>query len=1170
MKDRIITSSLRQIKSSYKRFLSLVLMSGLGVSVFVGIKSTAPGMIKTLDDYYDERDVYDIKVSSFLGLDEKDILAIDKLGHTKKSVGSNYRDAIVHNADKSFVIRANGIYDNMNSIKLKAGRMPKNEKEILVEENLLERENLKIGDDITIDNWDDEENVSFKIVGTVESPLYFHNANTSVNRGMTNIGTGVISYYTYVLNEAFGGKYYTDIYLKIDGGTEEITSSKKYLKLVDSSLKELESIKKSREDARYGELLQEIDDRASSIESEFEEKRAELDKGARRLEMARYTLDKNKGVLQNGKNELVEAENELEDAKNILTANKDMLDKSRNQLDEAKNKLDEASDEISESEKKIAQAEENLDTAKRQISESITPLTYEDLRNIKVFVLTFEIDKNDLLKYLPQSLKENERFMQHLDVFYENGAFHRISDYEEVGRDKLLYLIPDGEEYNELRNIVENIDFESLRKNIIDDILTTENLANIIDNLPEDSQLAKRLESLKGDIDNLKSLWDSIDVIEEKTRELNAGKEQLAAIQKEYDSKMTEYLAGEVAYSTGFKEYSDGENKYNARFNEYLVGLQNYENGKREYENGLRTYNDNLVLYRNGQHEYDLKYSEFQDEIRSLKDKLKDNYPKWLVKTRADASDYTGFIDNAESIANLAKLFPTIFLIVALFVSLISMSRMVEEDRIEIGTLKSLGFSDVKIGFKYLLYSGLATLIGGCLGAFIGFAFLPKFIWRLYRIAYDIDSFSYSYNLLYAFIGIFVSLICICGTTIWTLKSHLRENPAKLMRPITPSQGKKILLERFTPLWKRIKFSKKITIRNIFRYKSRIIMTTIGIMGCTILMISGFGIKSAITGVVDKQFKGIYHFDDMVYLNNVEANVATDILDNPHIESKLLTKMVGVSLQNINANIFVIGNDQDYSKIVELRNLKGDRLKLDESGVIITDKLSKMLKKNIGDILTFTDANDIEYSVKIAGITEHYVGHYIYMSENMYRNYNNFTVNVALVSLDSMVYENVVNREILKNSEALSITSIEKTTENVERMMKSLNGVVAILIILSTMLTFIVLYNLSYINISERKREIATLKVLGFYPKEVDNYINRENIIITLFGIVLGLLIGKQFTSLIIDIVEVRSIRFIRTMDFSNYALTFILMLIATWIVDFIIHYSLKHIDMISSLKNVE
>ena len=599
-----------------------------------------------------------------------------------------------------------------------------------------------------------------------------------------------------------------------------------------------------------------------------------------------------------------------------------------------------------------------------------------------------------------------------------------------------------------------------------------------------------------------------------------------------------------------------------------------------------------LELYTNNKQELDYNYnlvSSFMTE--EMKKKFEDNYKKleeakekidnekeklekiskgtWYIQKRKNNTGYTSIIEAIQTIDNIANMFPIIFYMVAILISLTSMTRMIEEERIEIGTLKSLGYTNLTIMSKYLLYSFLACIIGGVLGMSLGFYLLPGIVWKLYSLFYyAVPGFVCKYRLLSGIIGTLFAFICIGGATYIVANSELKEQASQLMRPKAPKNGKKILLENIPFIWKHFNFSNKVTTRNIFRYKKRSITTIIGISGCTALLVTGFGIKDSVVEIPNKQFKEIIQYDSSIILSNDSEieKIVDKIKPEIYVESKGISGIIESKEKDFETNIVVFKNNTELNKVYDLKALKDKKkLTLDGEGIIITDKIAKSLNKKINDNIKI-NIDGINYKLKIKGITKNYVGHYIYMNKKYYEStISKYETNMLLVK-----GSNAKNKEILKFDSVSSINRVSKMIKNASIMFDAMNYVVILLIIASALLDFVVLYNLANVNISERQREIATLKVLGFYDKEVDDYINKENIIFTIIGIILGMVFGIFIIDLIVASIEIDNLRIIRYIKPISFVYSALITITFSFIVNIIIHFILKKINMIESLKSIE
>lgn len=1000
MKNRLLTNTLRTIKKTFPRFLSLIIMSLLGVLVFVGLTATSPDMVATIDKYFDKYNTYDINVVSSMGLTDKDISSLQKITNIQDIEGSYSEDVLVKKDDVEYVLKVSSLPTKINTLHIITGRLPESDNEIVVEENFLTNLDYKLNDKITL-NSDNFKEKEVTIVGTVSSSLYFNNVEVNQNRGSTTIGTGTINYYSYVKPSNFNTDYYTNIYLTVKKAKEETTSSSSYLSLIEDLTNELNKIKDTEENRRYQDL---------------------------------YT----------------EAEDEIN--KNEAQANQEFAD-AKKELDQAKKELSEGKKELDQVAKTLSSTKKQLNAAKKEITNGKQELE-DTLKEYNITNLNTSLSKVN----------------------------NNISNIEKI----LSTLDPSSSEYQ--TNSATLVSLKQQRT-LINTLINTE--------------------------------------------------EQLNQAEKTYNSNYSKY-----------------------------------QKANRKYQSGLKEYNTNLAKYNDSLEEYNDSKREVEDELKEARQQLADiSKPTWYIYDRSDDQTYSSYIDQTKSISNLSALFPLVFYAVAILVSLISMNRMVEDDRGEIGTFKSLGFTNREIRNKYLIFSLSATLIGGLIGIIIGLTLIPYLIFSIYRILFSIPDFQFTLNLPSTLGGLFIAILCICGSSIITSNRILKDKPASLMRPKAPKNGKKILLEKIKPLWHLLKFSNKITIRNIFRYKKRVLVTIIGISGCTALMLCGFGIKDCIVDITNMQYGQTFKYDVTIYTNNLKLSEVQDITNNPQIKDYTLAEVITGNVGESNINMLITENQDQLSKIVNLYNEDNKKITLQKNEVIITDKLADNHNLTIGDQITVLDSDKKEYQFIISGIVKNYLGHYIYMSKETFENINEqYQPNIIYLNTPelSTTEKDELSNELLAKDSVINVVHTSTLKDSVKDMLDSLNKVIVILVLLSALLSFVVLYNLSNINISERNREIATLKVLGFYDSEVDHYITKETIILTIIGITIGLGLGIVLTNLTIGTVEMENYRFLRRINPLSFLYASIISSLFTIIVNYVTHFTLKKINMIESLKSIE
>lgn len=558
-----------------------------------------------------------------------------------------------------------------------------------------------------------------------------------------------------------------------------------------------------------------------------------------------------------------------------------------------------------------------------------------------------------------------------------------------------------------------------------------------------------------------------------------------------------------------------------------------------------------------------------KDIKKTLKEE-KQTDEKWYVLDIDSNAGFYQYEQDTQRIDNVAKVFPLVFFIVAVLICLTTMTRMVEEERSQIGTLKALGYSDISIMFKYILYAALATIIGSMIGVAIGYRILPDLCFEMYKNMYRLGNIKLSYYSSLTFQGMMIALLCTLGATIYTCRKTLKESPANLLRPVAPPPGKRVLLERIKLVWNHLSFSYKVTVRNVFRYKKRFLMTIIGIAGCTGLILAGFGLKDCIVKMVPHQYEDIFSYQAKINLNEEKTNETIDkIKENKQIKDILEVHEESITIDNkdTNQSVTLVIPKDNPKEFIKLQDRKTEEQYNLTDGLIITEKLAKLLEVEENDILKFSGTDT--YKEKVAHITENYLFHYIYLPKSLYKQDEYNTVLIKTKNMTEKEEKELAN-ELKEIPGVSSITFTSSTRHVFDDTMDSFAYVSLILIVSAGALAFVVLYNLSSVNISERRRELATIKVLGFYDKEVYQYINRENTILTLIGILLGLGTGNILTMYIIKTCEIDMLMFDTTIAWPSYLYAILITMSFAILVNIILYFSLKKIDMIESLKSIE
>ena len=799
IKKALLKDTFKEIKKSYKRFISILLMALLGVGFFAGLRASSPDMVDSIDTYYKKQNVYDIEVMSTLGLTDSDIEALSNIENVEHVYGTYSRDGLIKTNDKEIVSKILCV-DDVNQPVLVEGNMPENTDECVVEKSFLEETGKKIGDTIDIEpektnetttketieetneantsetiegtnettttegkETDYLKNTSLKIVGVVESPLYI-----SRERGNTKLGTGVIDYYIYVNRENVNSDVYTEIYITLQNRDKYQTGSHKYENYVEETKHKIEEIKEERENARYQELIDEANAEIAKAEEEFNTEK------------------------QNGEAELQEAENKINEGKAQIESGEAEINNNERTANQ-----------------KFKSAETEIESAKTEVAKNALRLNNEKIEAEKGF------EEAETQKAGLQSTLDN---INNAIKITDNSIAEKQAQLETVETEEEMTAIQQEIAQLQATNQVYETNKQSVQAGITE-----------IDNQIASGR--QELQNAEAQIDSARSQIQSQEATLEQTK--NKTYTQIANAKKELEASK-----------------------------------QEIENAEAELETARA--------------EFNTKIQEAEGKLIDAREKVSEiEKAEWYILDRQQNSGYSSYIQDTESIENLSIVFPIVFFAISALVSLTSMTRMVEEERQEIGTLKALGYNKFHIMLKYLIYSSLACIIGGVIGMNIGFQLLPRIIWDMYEMMYTLPEFIVSFNHQYSSMGLGLIYICIVGATLYTILKEVKETPATLLRPKAPKYGKRVLLERVGFIWKRLKFSHKVTVRNIFRYKKRFLMTIIGIMGCTALILAGFGLKDSISSILPNQYEDICHYDMLVSLKTA----LTDEQRNTYIEN---------------------------------------------------------------------------------------------------------------------------------------------------------------------------------------------------------------------------------------------------------------------------------------------
>lgn len=813
----------------------------------------------------------------------------------------------------------------------------------------------------------------------------------------------------------------------------------------------------------------------------------------------------------------------------------DKFNDAENQFNDAQNKIDSGLAEIQSNELKLQDSKNQINQGWNEYYANIKVL--DNIPTLQNAIAQIEESE----KKLPELLNQKEQAENGLNQI--NAVIDDLYAQRKMIQDSIDLIDMAIEKAQNTPSTDEQT--EALKIKLIENLKNTKTylegkLATI------DQTIAKKAE-LEAIIPQIQDGINQIQAASSKKAELQSQLNQLLSAKNQLNNAYSSLVDGQAQYEDGVSKIEDAKTELNKSIEQLTLSKAEFNIQKHD---ALR------------------ELSDAQLEI----DKMEG---KWIVLDRDSHYSYRDYGACADRMDGIAKVFPVFFFLVAALVCMTTMTRMVDEQRNEMGTLKALGYSKLQIASKYLIYALIASILGSILGCSLGMYLFPTVIFNAWNTLYNIDQIKFLFQpgLILLASGSVTGITLLA--TLYSIYSELIEMPSQLMRPKAAKAGKKILLERISFIWKRLSFLRKVTARNIFRYKKRFFMTIIGIAGCSALLVAGFGINDSISDIVNQQYNVIYHYDATVAAktNEITSQIQSlkgvkDVYEEDHLA--VTTK---IENKDISTTVHIISNDKKFKDFCTLFNGKKE-FDLDDSSVLISQKMATKLNKKAGDTIKFKDANNKVIKAKIKGVFRNYVGHHIYASETLYKSWNTNakTTHTYLIKSKKTTkkFERNLGNKIMNVDGVQSVTFYSSLQKNFKDMIKSISYIVVVLVISAACLAFVVLYNLSNVNISERKREIATIKVLGFTRKEVDAYINRETILLTIFGSLIGLGIGVGLHHLIMNLAEMDDIMFGRTINSISYVISFVMTIGFNAIINLFMHRKLNKIQMVESLKAVE
>lgn len=1153
----------RSIAHSWGRFLAIAIIAALGAGFYAGLRMTGPDMRLAGDEYYDGTSLADVRVVSTIGFDEAQIDALRDVEGVSAVMPAREADAIseldgvqytlcfqsldvdaaqASTCDDGFTVQSSdGSY--LNRPVLKSGTWPTKSDECLLSSDTVWQTDVHIGDKVrliegTQDLDDSFAEREFTVVGFVNSSYY----TCSTNVGSTSLGSGRLTSFVFVPDSAFADDYpITEAFIAVDGARDLPWASDAYQAKVDEVANRIDAIADDLKASRIEGLQADAQAALDEKRAEYEQKKAD----------ALAQLDDGQATLDDSKARLDSAAAELESAKATIAQSESQLASGRAQYESG---VAELADQRSQAQTALAQAQASIDEGWAKYHAAMQ--TREMLNN---------------------KLDEAQKGLDQV-----NGGLAQVAariDQAQQAIDGLQAQIdalnPADPTYEETK----------AKKAALEQQLAQAKAA-----LSQLQQQQAQLESQKTEIEaGVAQLQAGIAQIDTETAGVP---EQLAVGEQEL-------AAQKAAANQGF---ASGQASLDAAAAQLAQGQAQLDEGRAQLKSGQAEYADGLSQWENGAAELADKRAQAEAEFADAEAQLADAQAEVDDIATMDADVYAldlkknigaeSFRSDAGRIDQIAQVFPLLFFLVAALVSLTTMTRMVDEERVLIGTFKALGYSNGRIASKYLVYAMVASGVGSIVGIVLLSQFLPWFIMNAYAIIYVVPCRPTPIDPALFLLAAGLSVGITVAATLFAAMATLREKPAALMLPRAPKAGKRILLERIRPLWSRMSFSWKVTARNLFRYKRRFFMAIIGIAGCTGLLLTGLGLQNAINDIIDKQYGELYHYNAIVRMDSDVADAEKNAVakrveaDSEGPKAWVLTENKIVRTPGASDDIDqrvelnVPQDTQEFGNFNTLRTRVGHKpLAIDDEGVLISEKLATKLGVSVGDSIAIFDEDAIGNAmgegreVRVSGIMENYVAQYVLMSPALYEStmgeapsYATLLANVA----EGDDVREVFSDDVLAMDGVKTVTYNDETINSYRSMLKSVDSVVVVLVVAAALLAFVVLYNLTNINITERVREIATLKVLGFTPHEVNAYIYRETMLLSLIGAFVGLFLGIAMEGYVVITAEVDQVMFGREIHTLSFIIAFALTMLFSVIVTLAMKLKLKKIDMVESLKSVD
>ncbi len=1145
--------ALRTIRQTFSKFVALFAIVALGIAFFVGVSSSASIMGQSVDIYNDENKLMDFQVYSNYGFDADDLEALQMVAGIEAVEGVKFVDAIGKQGEWEQVLRVTSFSEEqkINQIALLEGRVPENENECIAEDSVGNADGYQIGDKIQVSfpSEDIEEELTvteFTVVGLATSPDYL-----ASERGESTLNNRTLGSFLFVPESVFVNDIYGSVLLLADGAAELDGFSGEYFDYLSPTKVALEEVAESQQIVRADDI------RAEALE-EYEEGYAEYEDGLKEYEDG--VKEYEDGILEY-EEEIADGEKALADALGEIESGERELDSGLVELQDAQKELDSriatATRELHEGERQLEVAQAELDQNAQAYEES-KPALIQQLAELDAQKASLEATSQGIQDIHNATAEIDGALVQlqaEIDVI--NASPLSVAEKEAA-------IAPLRTQQNKLTTECQAL---SQQYDVIMAALQGQGIAG-------EAELAVALTEITAAQQQMNAVIENTErQLAEGQAEIDQQRNILAAGRTELE---TERVSAQSQINSGMEAWRENDGKLAEARVEYEDGVRELEAGRIEGQEELE---DAKVELADAKVELDDAKIELED-AKSEIDDLETG--EWTVLDRDMHSSSVQYRDTISQMEAIAAVFPIFFFLVAALVCLTTMTRMVDEQRGQMGILRALGYTNFACALKFLFYSAIAAILGGAVGTVVGMMLFPPIIYNTWGLLFELPPLRYEMPVNYIVIANVLFLLLMCGTTFGVAWGQLREEPSQILRPKAPKMGKTVVLEKITFLWKRMSFTSKVTARNLIRYKRRFFMTVIGISGCTALLVSGFGIRESVSNIVTLQYEELSHYDGTVKLEEglegtEKQEVYHQVTSLDGMESAVLAAEYAwvIHSEHVSedyvAQVHVIEDMEAHQQLNVVREREsGEELGLTDGTILISEKLSELLDVQVGDQIGIENSDEVTKTFTIGGIHERYIQHEIFLTQKAYE--EAFAETAEPNTIQLILTEDAENmREKLSDIEGTeTIYLFETTIDDLTKRIDGINVIVYVIIACAAALAFIVLGNLTNINISERERELATLKVLGFTDKEVNAYMFKENMVLTFFGALLGLLLGTMLHRFIIALVEMEFVMFLRDTTLICFVLATIITFIFSFIVNAIVTRKLKKIHMVESLKSVE